>query len=221
MADDARGAGEVARRVAEVRARIAVAARAAGRDPAGVTLVAATKTVPVEQIREALAAGIADLGENRAQELVAKAPKLIEHNPRWHFIGRLQRNKIHALAPWVTIWHTADRADLADPFGRIEPPPRVLVQVNVDDDPAKGGCHPGEIAAVVEALRQSSVDVVGLMTVPRFGPDPRWAFAFLRKLAVGLELAELSMGMTDDFEAAIAEGATLIRVGRALFGARA
>ncbi len=211
---------EVAGRVAEVRARIAAAARAAGRDPADVTLIAVTKTVAVEQISAALAAGIADLGENRAQELLAKAPQLVDQNPRWHFIGRLQRNKINPLAPWVTLWHTADRPDQAIALGRIKPRPRVLVQVNVDDDPAKGGCPPEATAGVVDALRSTGVDVLGLMTVPRLGSDPRRAFALLRELALGLELAELSMGMTNDFEAAIAEGATLIRVGRALFGAR-
>jgi PLP dependent protein len=211
---------DVSARVAEVRARIDAAARRAGRDPGEVTLVAATKTVPLGRIAEVVAAGIVELGENRAQELLAKAPALADRAVRWHFIGRVQRNKVRPLAPWVGVWHSIDRLDLAAAVARLEVRPSVLVQVNVDDDPAKGGCLPEDAPALVEALRRQGLEPAGLMTVPRLGPDPRPSFARLRALAGMLGVHELSMGMSDDFETAIGEGATIVRIGRALFGPR-
>jgi pyridoxal phosphate enzyme (YggS family) len=180
-----------------------------------------TKTVPDESVRQVLAAGAADLGENRAQYLVARAGALPpETRPRWHFIGQLQRNKVRMLAGIVDLWHSVDRPELADPLARHAPGARVLVEVNVSDEPQKGGCRPEASAALVNRLREAGLLVEGLMTVPAAEGDPRPAFAALRGLAEGLGLPQLSMGMTADFEAAIAEGATIVRVGSAIFGPR-
>ena len=210
----------VAERVDTVRERIANAARRAGRDPAEIRLVAATKTQPVRVIAEVLAAGVRDLGENRAQELVAKAPELAPLDPVWHFIGRLQRNKINQLAPWVSCWQTVDRVELAEALAARVDSTTVLVEVNVGAEPQKGGCGVQEVRPLVDHLRDLGVSVVGLMTVAPAGVDPRPAFASLRTLATSCELAELSMGMSGDFEAAIGEGATIVRIGTGLFGMR-
>jgi pyridoxal phosphate enzyme (YggS family) len=214
----------IAERVGAVRARVHAAARASGREASAVRLVAATKTVAIERIAEAVGAGIADLGENRAQELLAKAPEVGLLDPSgsvvWHFLGTLQRNKIRALAPWVGWWHSVDRPELGPLLARHAPAARVLVEVNLAGEPQKGGCTPEAAPGLVEGLRACGLDVAGLMTVPPHEHDPRPWFGALRDLGNRLELRELSMGMTDDFEVAIAEGATIVRVGRALFGDR-
>ena len=215
----------IAQRVADVRDRIDAAARAAGRDPAEVRLVAACKTVPAARVVEAVRAGVIDLGENRAQELVAKAPAVAAQfdpasPPAWHFLGALQRNKVRALASWVSCWHSVDRSELGPVLARHAPGARVLVEVNIAGEPQKAGCAPGDAPELVDALRGAALDVVGLMTVPPHGDDPRRWFAMLRDLATRLGLTDLSMGMTDDFEVAIEEGSTHVRVGRAIFGAR-
>jgi len=213
---------DVASRLAEVRERVDVAARRAGRFPDAVTIVGATKTVSVERIAEALVAGLVDIGENRAQELVAKAPELeqsgITH--RWHFLGRLQRNKVRMLAPWVQCWQSVDRTDLVDTIADRAPGATVLLEVNLGDEPGKGGCRARDLPAFVDHARHRGLHPSGLMTVPPAALDPRPFFARLRELADTLGLAELSMGMTGDFEAAIEEGATIVRVGRAIFGDR-
>ena len=178
-----------------------------------------TKTVDVARVREAIAAGAADLGENRAQELVAKAAQVAEP-VRWHFIGRLQRNKVRVLAAVVARWHSVDRPELIEPLARHARGARVLVEVNLSDEPQKGGCRPGETPALVDGLRGAGLAVEGLMTVPAAEGDPRPTFAALRELGASLGLRELSMGMTGDFEAAIAEGATIVRIGSAIFGPR-
>jgi pyridoxal phosphate enzyme (YggS family) len=221
------GAGapiDVAANVATVRAAIDAAARRAGRDPESITLVAATKTVDAARVAAVLAAGVRDLGENRAQELLAKAPVLAGAvpgaEPRWHFLGALQRNKVKALAPWISCWQSVDRAVLGPAIARHAPGARVLVEVNLAAEPQKAGCTPDEVPALVEGLREAGLLVDGLMTVPPHGSEPRPWFARLRDLAGGLGLSTLSMGMTDDYEAAVEEGATVVRVGRALFGPR-
>jgi pyridoxal phosphate enzyme (YggS family) len=213
---------DVAARVAEVRERISAAARRAGRDPATVRLVAASKTVTPERIEEALSAGVLEIGENRAQELLAKAPLLSNAPapPRWHFLGSLQRNKVKALAPWVTLWQSVDRPELGDAIARHAPGAAVLVEVNVAGEPQKAGCAPDDAPRLVETLTGIGLRAEGLMTIPPLGEDPRPSFATTRELAERLGLAELSMGMTDDFEAAVEEGATIVRIGRALFGER-
>ena len=217
----------VAVALTDVRERIAAAARGAGRDPEAVRLVAATKTVPAEQVAEAVALGVTDIGENRAQELLAKAEALDAGLPAptppvcWHFLGRLQRNKVRGLAARVTWWQSVDREPLGLAIARHAPGARVLVEVNVAEEPQKGGCAPDDAARLVDAFRRAGLRVEGLMTIPPAGDDPRPWFATLRDLAADLGVHELSMGMTDDFEAAVAEGATMVRVGRAIFGARA
>jgi PLP dependent protein len=187
-----------------------------------VTIVVVTKTVAADVVRCALAAGATDLGENRAQEMVAKAAALadVAIAPRWHFIGRLQRNKVRMLAPTVSLWHSIDREELAEPIARHAPGARVLVEVNLSDEAQKGGCRPEATAALVERLSAAGLAVEGLMTVPEATADPRPAFSALRELAGRLRLPTLSMGMTGDFEAAIAEGATMVRIGSAVFGPR-
>ena len=210
----------VAERVGAVRARIASAARAAGRAPSEIRLVAATKTQSVAAIEEVIAAGVHDVGENRAQELVAKAAALAHVHPVWHFIGRLQRNKINQLAPWVESWESIDRRELADALAARVPGAAVLVEVNVAAEAQKGGCSVADAPALVDHLRELGLRVDGLMTVAPAVGDPRPVFAGLRELAGRLELVELSMGMSGDFEAAIAEGATRVRIGTGLFGLR-
>jgi pyridoxal phosphate enzyme (YggS family) len=213
-------AADVVDAVAAVRARIAAAAARAGRDPAAVMLVAATKTVDAERVRAAVEAGVVDVGENRAQELLEKAPVLEGSGARWHFLGRLQRNKVRGLVPWVACWQSVDRPELGTELARRAPGAHVLVEVNLAAEAQKGGCTPAEAPRLVDTLRESGLLVDGLMTVPPDGDDPRPWFARLRDLAGGLDVKGLSMGMTGDFEIAVEEGATMVRVGRALFGAR-
>lgn len=213
----------LATRIDEVRTRIADAAGRAGRDPSGVTLVGASKTVPAERLVEAVDAGLRDLGENRAQELLAKAPVLdaAGRTPRWHFVGRVQRNKVAALAPYVALWHSVDRLPLGEAIARRAPGARVLVQVDVADEPQKGGCTPDDAPGLADSLRALGLDVAGLMTVPPRAADARACFATVRELASRVGADELSMGMSEDFEVAVEEGATIVRVGRAIFGPRA
>ena len=210
---------DVADRLATVRERIAGAAGRAGRPASAVRLVVVTKGVPPPVMQAALDAGATDLGENRAQELLAKAPEL-RTTPTWHFIGRLQRNKVAALAPVVDVWQSVDRVELGRAIAGRAPGATVLAEINVADDPAKAGVAPDEAPALVEALRSVGLTVDGLMTIPAAGRDPRPAFATLAELADRLGLREISMGMSEDFEVAVEEGATIVRVGRAIFGAR-
>jgi PLP dependent protein len=206
-----------------VRARIAAAARRAGRDPADVTLVAATKTVPAERVAEAVALGVTDIGENRAQELVDKADALAGMTTApvcWHFLGRLQRNKVRSLASRVTWWQSVDREALGATIARHAPEARVLVEVNLAGEPQKGGSSPADTGRLTEALRSLGLRVEGLMAIPPLDDEPRRWFAALRELGAELGLRHLSMGMTDDYEDGVEEGATMVRIGRALFGSR-
>ena len=214
---------ELAAALDEVRERIAAAAGRAGRDPADVTLVAASKTVPAPVVAEVVALGVSDVGENQAQELVAKSDALAgvtETSLRWHFLGRMQRNKVRSLASRVAWWQSVDREALGSTISRHAPEARVLVEVNLAGEPQKGGCTPSEARPLTEALRGLGLRVEGLMTIPPQDDDPRRWFAALRHLGADLELRHLSMGMTDDYEVAVEEGATMVRVGRALFGPR-
>lgn len=219
---------------AGVLARIATACARAGRGPEAVTLVAVSKTVPADALRDAVAAGLDLLGENRVQEAVAKAPQV--PGARWHLVGPLQSNKAHPALEVFDAIQSVDSVKLAQRLDRLVPETRpgrrypILVQVNVDRDPAKAGFAPDAVdAAMAELVGLPHLDVRGLMTVGRFTSDPieaRRTFASLRELAERCrsrwpELGpELSMGMSDDFEVAIEEGATIVRVGRALFGER-
>jgi pyridoxal phosphate enzyme (YggS family) len=217
----------LAARVAAVRARIAEAAP----DPAAVRLVAVTKGFGLDVVRAALAAGLVDLGESYVQELVAKAVELEREHadardaaglPRWHAIGRLQRNKVRKAAPFVTLWHSVDRLSLGAEIARCAPGAAVLVQVNTSGEEAKGGCPPVMAAGLVDGLVDLGLDVQGLMTIAPAGPPEvaRPAFHAARELRDRLGLSELSMGMSGDLEVALSEGATLVRVGTGLFGPR-
>jgi PLP dependent protein len=214
--------------------RIADACARAGRDPAEVTLVAVTKEVEAVRIAEAVAAGLTTFGENRVQEAAAKIPGI--EGARWHLVGPLQSNKARRAIGLFDVIETVDSPALARRVDRIVAeerptiPFRVLLQVNVDQDPAKGGFTPDEVAREIDGLLAlTAIDVAGLMTVGRqveTADQARPTFSALRELAVRLRDgrpglgSELSMGMTDDFEVAIEEGATIVRIGRALFGER-
>jgi len=209
----------VADRLSEVRERITDAAKRAGRDPSDVLLVAVSKNVDPTRIADAVNAGQRVFGENRAQELLAHA-NASDDALEWHFVGRLQRNKVRSLAPIVAVWESVDRVALVEELAKRAPGAHVLVEVNVGDEPQKGGCAPAETPSLVAAARDAGLRVEGLMTVPPAGTEVRPFFAQLRTLAERLELGQLSMGMSSDFEAAIAEGATVVRVGTAIFGPR-
>ena len=214
------GQAGLERRVAEVWERVV----GAGGDPAAIDLLAVTKGFASPVAAAAVSAGLTDLGENYAQELEAKAADLDGQGvaARWHAIGRLQRNKVRTLAPLVHLWQSVDRVRLGAEIARRRPGAAVLVQVNVTGEAQKGGCTPGDAGDLVAALRDTGLDVRGLMTVGRTGPaaDARAGFAALARLADDLDLEVRSMGMSGDYEVAVAEGATMIRLGSALFGSR-
>jgi PLP dependent protein len=224
--------GEIAARLAEVRERVALAARRAQRDPAAVTVVLASKTQPPEAIRAAYAAGAREFGENYVQEAVAKQDALADLGGlRWHLIGHLQSNKARDAANRFGLIQSLDSARVAAALGRARPSPRVpvLIEVNAAGEASKSGVAPAEVPRLIEAAC-AAVEILGLMTIPPAERDPERArrhFAALREMrdrlaaAAGLALSELSMGMTGDFEVAIEEGATIVRVGRAIFGERA
>ena len=194
--------------------------------PAGVTLVAVSKTQPAAAIREAHAAGQRDFGENYAQEWRDKADALADlADLRWHFIGGLQTNKVKYLAGRVAAIHTVDRVELAREiskrFAAKGAVARVYLEVNVGGEASKSGCGPAEAAALAGAVRAlPAVELVGLMTIPPPGDDPRPHFRTLRALRDRLGVAGLSMGMSADWRVAIDEGSTCVRVGSAIFGPR-
>lgn len=217
-------------RLAGVRARIAAAAARAGRPEGAVTLLAVSKTKAEASIREAYAAGQRDFGENYVQELAAKAAALSDlPEIRWHLIGSLQRNKVKQVVPIASMVHTVDSAALAQEIdrraaaaGRVVP---VLIEVNVGGEASKAGCAPSEVPALAKVVRSLPHLVLrGLMTIPPDTDDREQArpfFAELRALGEAIGgAAELSMGMSHDYEIAIEEGATIVRVGTAIFGAR-
>lgn len=217
----------VAERLAEVRERIA----AAGRDPREVVVVAVTKGFGPDAVDAAGAAGIGDVGENYAQELAGKweATGGASAERRWHFLGRVQRNKVRGIAPAVDLWQGVDRAAAGEEIARRAPGAGVLVQVNIDidipeaaGDERRNGCQPDEVPALVERLDELGLHVRGLMAVGRAGPPElaRPGFRTVAALADRLGLPERSMGMTDDLGVAVEEGSTMVRVGRGLFGAR-
>ena len=220
---------DVAGRWRAVRDRVDAACARAGRDPSSVTVVAVSKRHPAEAVLAAAAAGITDVGENYVQELVAKRAA-VAAPVRWHFIGRLQRNKARQVAGAVALIHAVDSPELAAELARhaaaVQP---VLIAVNVAGEDSKGGVGPDQAAALLEAIdRLPALRCDGLMTMPPPVDDPddaRPHFAALRALRDRLAgpdrpLPVLSMGMSDDFEAAIAEGATHVRIGTAIFGER-
>jgi len=216
----------VAGNVARVRERIAAAAARAGRDPRQVTLVAVAKLFPPAAVRAAVAAGVTDVGENYAKDLEAKAAAV--PGVRWHFVGRLQRNKAGVLVRVGALVHSLDSLAGARALGRravaADTTARALVQVEVDARAAAHGVRAGDLEAFVAACRAvEGLELAGLMVMPAPGDEPeatRPAFRRTAELAVDVGLPALSMGMTADFEVAVEEGATLVRVGTAVFGER-
>jgi pyridoxal phosphate enzyme (YggS family) len=216
---------EVAGRLAAVRRRIEVA----GGDAEAIRIVAVTKGFGIDAVRGALAAGLVDIGENYAQELVAKAADLAAEAgdaagpvPRFHFVGQLQRNKVKAVAPLVHLIQTVDRTALGAEIARRAPGVPILVQVNLTADLGRGGCAPDATLPLVRELTDIGLDVRGLMAVAPLGApdDARQGFRRVRDLADRAGLSERSYGMSDDLEAAVAEGTTMVRLGTALFGPR-
>jgi pyridoxal phosphate enzyme (YggS family) len=226
----------IATRLNEVRARISDAARRAGRSPAGVRLIAVSKTFPIEAIRQAYAAGQRDFGENRVQEALQKMSGTADMEIRWHLIGHLQSNKARKAAESCALIHSIDSADLlrrvdqaAAAAGRS---PEVLVQVDLALEPTKHGAALETLPAILdEAVRCTAARLVGLMLLPPATENPEEARAWFRRLCAirdGLVsqgvsaalLKELSMGMSHDYEVAVEEGATMVRVGSAIFGTR-
>lgn len=209
--------------VDSVRARIEAACGRAGRPAGSVTLVAVTKYASLDAVREVVAAGVVDLGENHAQQLRDRARQL--PGVRWHAIGPLQTNKARYVAEWAAAFHALDRVEVAEALARRrgaggEPLP-CYVQVNVAGEATKAGVAPAAVAPLVDACSAlPGIRVVGLMTmpplVPRAEDNRRW-FAALRSLAAEVGVAGLSMGTTADFEVAVEEGATVVRIGSALF----
>lgn len=228
------GAPSLEDRLNLARGRVAAAARRAGRDPSSVRLLAATKGVPPERVREIVGLGVTDLGENRVQEAETKIGAVDRNGVQWHLIGPLQRNKAGRAVELFDQVHSVDRAELARALskraaaaGRVLP---VLALVNVAEEASKFGVAPDGVEALLATIQElPAIEPRGLMTVgPRVErpEEARRTFARLRELrgraraATGLSLDELSMGMSDDFEVAVEEGATMVRLGTALFGPR-
>jgi pyridoxal phosphate enzyme (YggS family) len=224
----------VADRLAGLRQRMT----SVGVDPARIEVVAVTKGFPPEVVGVATGAGLHLLGENYAQDLLSKVAWLGDQpspptvaarrvdrpagGVQWHFIGRLQRNKVRQLTPHMACFQSVDRSELVDELGRRAPGCRLLVQVNTTGEAQKGGCRPDDVGGLVDRAMAAGLMVEGLMTVGPTAPaiDPAPSFGLLRRLVDRLGLQTCSMGMTDDLEIAVREGSTMIRVGRALFGPR-
>lgn len=219
----------IAENLATVRARLRAAEAAAGRPAGAVTLLAVSKTQPAEAVRAAYEAGQTAFGENYVQEGVAKAQALAELPLDWHFIGPIQSNKTRAIAEHFAWVHSVDRLKIAQRLAEQRPAPlpplQVLIQVNIDDEASKAGVSPAELPALAQAVAAlPGLTLRGLMCIPR--PGNVEAFQGLAKTLQDLHatipgLDTLSMGMSDDLEAAVATGATLVRIGTAIFGARA
>jgi len=218
--------------IAAVHTAVAQAAIDADRQPDSVRVLGACKTKPVELIREAIAGGQILLGENRAQALRDKAPLLASHSPppEWHFIGRLQKNKVKYVVPWAQLIHTVDSLQLAEAISQRAPHPLgVLIQVNTGGDAAKGGVPGRQALELAKTIQQlDKLTVRGFMTMPPMTDDPEDCAPFFTEVAqlgragqaAGLETTEISMGMSRDYRVAIRCGSTIVRIGTAIFGAR-
>jgi PLP dependent protein len=222
--------------IERIRERIDAACRRSGRRPEAVTLLAVAKTFPAGQVAEAVRAGVVDIGENYVQEALAKRAALPTPEIRWHFIGHLQSNKVRQIAEWVYLVHAVDSIGLARELdaraARAGRTIEVLVEVNTTGEQSKFGLEPGEAGEFIRALEPlTHIRIGGLMTIGPFLPDPegsRPMFRTLRSLRdsiattpqANVHFRHLSMGMTGDFEVAIEEGATIVRIGTAIFGSR-
>jgi hypothetical protein len=221
------GQADLARNLERLRERLGRAAERAGRNPQEITVVAVSKTVEVARIKAALAAGVVHIGENRVQEALPKVEALAQQGlrPTWHMVGHLQTNKVKTALRIFDIIHSVDSYRLAETIARLATRKvPVFVQVNVAREATKGGFGPEEVEDAVARIRDlPNLEVLGLMTIAPLVADPeevRPVFRRLRELNERLGLSYLSMGMTDDFEVAVEEGATHLRIGRAIFGER-
>ena len=238
MPESAPGPDELLDRLTSVRRRIKVSAERAGRDPAAVKLIAVSKTHPPEVIRRAIEAGVCDLGENRVQEADSKIGEVGRKSARWHLIGHLQANKAGRAVALFDVIHSLDSAALAlrldrlcNEIGRDSLP--VLIQLDLGNELTKSGTTEGDLREVVKAVSDCSrLRLIGLMTLPPFLEDRELVRPYFRRLreirdtlredsSFGSGPGELSMGMTHDYEVAIEEGATFVRIGTAIFGERA
>jgi len=227
MASDPPAPGDVSERLALVRQEITLAAEATGREPGSIKLVAVTKTVAPPLIAKAIAAGQLCFGENRVQEAQAKWPQLRKHHPgiELHLVGPLQTNKVREAVALFDVIETVDRPKLAralaEEMKRAERRPRLFVQVNTGEESQKTGVIPGEAEAFIALCRETfGLTIEGLMCIPPVDEEPAMHFALLAKIAEKAGVKELSMGMSSDFARAIAFGATYVRIGTAIFGAR-
>ena len=213
-------------RLSAIRDRIVRAANTAQRDPAGVTLIAISKTHEADAIRPLIAAGQRVFGENRVQEAAAKWPALRDETPgiELHLVGQLQSNKAEDAVALFDAIHSVDRPSLvtalAKAMDKADRRPPCFIQVNIGDEAQKGGCSVADLPALRAEARTAALPIAGLMAVPPFGVDSAPYFALLAKLARDHDVSGLSIGMSDDFETAVTLGATHVRVGTALFGAR-
>ncbi len=223
------------KRLQDVKKRIEKAARASGKAPDTIRLVAVSKTMPANRVKEAIKAGVTILGENYVQEARTKFNEITEYSVSWHFIGRLQSNKAKYAVRLFDLIHSVDRLKLAVELNKqakkINKIQNILIQVNMSGEISKSGAYPEDVYSLIEDINTlENLSIKGLMTMPLFFNDPekvRPYFSALRNLRDQIEeslpdltLEELSMGMTGDFEVAIAEGATLVRIGTAIFGER-
>jgi PLP dependent protein len=225
---------QIADNLQRVRARIAAACSAAGRDPDGVTLIAVTKTYPAADVAHLAALGVRDVGENRDQEAAPKAAEVAAAGieVRWHYVGQLQRNKSRSVASYASVVHSVDRASLVTALATARTasglgvPLDVLVQCSLDGDTARGGAVLGDVPSLAAAIAaEPSLRLAGLMAVAPLGADPQEAFSWLQTASASLraaypEATMISAGMSGDLESAIRHGATHVRVGSALLGTR-
>lgn len=234
--DSTSSTGLLHKSIGEIKLRIGQACVRANRDPADVTLVAVTKTFPAEAVAQAVQVGVLDIGENYVQELLEKRNRLADSTIRWHFIGHLQTNKVRQIIEWIHLIHAVDRKELAQEIDRrAERAGRImdlLVEVNTTGEQSKFGVAPALALPFIRTLAEyRNINVAGLMTIGPFLPDPEGSRPMFRRLKELREEARqlgqsnvsmryLSMGMTGDFEVAIEEGATHIRIGTAIFGRR-
>ena len=237
MNSKAQHQADLRQRLEQVREQIAEAALRVNRKPGDVTLLAVSKTHSAESIQQAIAVGVTDLGENRVQEAETKIPEVGRKAARWHLIGHLQSNKARRAVELFDVIHSLDSVALARRLDRVcgelnRGALPVLIQVDLGDEQTKSGAAENEVPKIVEALKQSQLlRLTGLMTLPPYFDDPKDARPFFCKLrelrdklgalgAFGDQTGELSMGMTHDFQIAIEEGATIVRIGTAIFGTR-
>ena len=237
MANVSRGQEQLAARLTAVRERIAAAANSCGRDPDEVKLIAISKTHPTSVIRTVIELGASDLGENRVQEAEGKIAEIGREHVRWHLVGHLQANKARRAVNLFEVIHSLDSLDLAQRLDRLcaeegREKLSVLIQVDLGQEETKSGIDESELTHMVEGLKSlTHLELIGLMTLPPFFDDTEQSRPFFRRLrelrdelesrgAFGNRKGELSMGMTHDFEIAIQEGATMVRIGTAIFGER-